>query len=326
MADSQVLSAREIVGTFYHALEQGAHPWASKISWRNGAANQGLDVVEKYRWLGQAPTPREFIGGRQPKQLAAAGYDIRNKRWESSIYVPVLDWRKDKTGQIQVRIRDLARRYGVHIARLISTLIVGGHNTLCYDGQYFFDTDHAEGASGSQSNSISVDISALPVSQHGSTTAPSPAEFAYSILLAIQQILSFADDTGEPMNEEARTFEVMVPTSLWVVALSAVGAQVLDGGADNMVRIGTLNGLTINVHQNARLNASWTASFAVFRSDGDVKPFIYQEDGADSAVNMKILGPDSEFALTNDTCMVATDAINNAGYGYWQHACKVTLT
>lgn len=322
---TEILSAREVVGIFYHALEQGAHPWASKISWRNGAANQGLDVVEKYRWLGQAPTPREFVGGRQPGQLATAGYDIRNKRWEASLRVPLLDWRKDKTGQIQVRIRDLARRYGVHIARLLSTLIVNGHNTLCYDGQYFWDTDHAEGSSGTQSNSISVDISTLPVSQHGSTTAPSPAEMAYCILLAIQQIMSFVDDQGEPMNEEAKTFEVMVPTALWVPALTAVGAAVLDGGADNMVRVGTLNGLQINVHQNARLNA-WTTTFAVFRSDGDVKPFIYQEDGADSAVNIKILGPDSEYATVNDECLITTDSINNAGYGYWQHACLVTMT
>jgi len=317
------LSTREVVGSFYTALSQSAHPWATQIAWRNGAANQGLEATEKYRWLGQAPAPREFIGGRQPKQLASQGYEIRNKRWESSINVPLLDWRKDKTGQIQVRLRDLARRYGVHFARLISQLIIS--NGLCYDGQNFFDTDHSEGLSGAQSNSIQVDISALACTHHGTVTAPSPSEMAHTIMLAVQALLSFADDQGEPMNEDASSFLVMVPTSLWMPAIAAVGAKVLDSGDDNMIAIGKTNGVNLTVAQNARLNGSWTDEIAIFRTDGDVKPFIIQEDGADSAVNIKILGPDSEHATVHDECLVATDAINNAGYGYWQHAVKATM-
>jgi phage major head subunit gpT-like protein len=321
---TQVLSQREVVGMFYKALEQGAHPWAGDLAFRNPGANQGVGTAEQYKWLGQSPTPREFVGGRQPHQLRQAGYEITNKRWEASIEVPLLDWTHDKTGQIQVRVRELASRYGAHIARLISTLMIAGESTACYDGQFFFDTEHAEGDSGTQSNDLSVDIAALPVTNHGSTTAPSPAEAAHCVMQAVSAILGFKDDRGEPMNEEASDFRVIVPTPLWMRFAAAVGAKVLDGGDDNPVAIGSMDGYRVRVHMNPRL--SWTTKAAVFRADGNVKPFIYQEDGSGgSGVNMKILGPESEYATINDSCLVTTDAINNAGYGYWQHGCLVTM-
>lgn len=317
---TQVLSERAIVGGFYRALEQAAHPWANDLSWYNGMANQGLDVAEKYPWLGQAPVPREFVGGRQPGQLSQSAYTLRNKRWEASLRVPLLDWRHDKTGQIMVRVNDLATRYQAHRARLLSTLIANAASALCYDGQNFFDTDHAEGASGTQSNKLSIDISALPTAQHGAITAPSPAELAHVILQAIAAILSFKDDQGEPLNETATDFRVMVPISLYLLAGTAVGARTLASGEDNPVAVASLEGFRLRIHANPRL--TWTDTLAVFRADGSVKPFIFQEDGG---VNTKILGPDSEYATLNDEVLITTDAINNAGYGYWQHACQVIM-
>ena len=38
---------------------------------------------------------------------------------------------------------------------MLTTLMIAGESSLCYDGQYFFDTDHSDGASGTLSNSIS---------------------------------------------------------------------------------------------------------------------------------------------------------------------------
>ncbi|MCU0843050.1 MAG: Mu-like prophage major head subunit gpT family protein, partial [Thiobacillaceae bacterium] len=252
---TELLSQREVVGMFYAAIAQGAHPWADRLAWRNAQADRLPGENELYAWLGQAPTPREMIGGRQPVTLSQNAYQIANKRWESSITVPLLHWRKDKTGQIQVRVQELARRYGVHKARLISTLKLAGHNTLCYDGQYFYDTDHPESGT-SQSNLLSADISAYPCTHHGTTTAPTPCEMAHAIMAAIAAMLGYKDDRGEPMQEEASEFLVMVPATLWLAAITAVGAKVLDSGDDNVVAIGAMNGLRISVAMNARL--TWT--------------------------------------------------------------------
>ena len=126
---------------------------------------------ETYAWLGQSPAMREWIGGREAKGFRENGITIANKKYEATLEIP-LDWmRRDKTGQIQVRIDEMAQRANAHWAKLLTALIEAGEAATlgtCYDGQYFFDTDHSEGDSGTQSNDISVDIT--------TTTAPTAAE------------------------------------------------------------------------------------------------------------------------------------------------------
>src|ERR1051325_2608810 len=75
---------------------------------------------------------------------------IVNKTWESTIRIDADEQRRDKTGQIMVRVNELARRVATHPNKLLSTLISSGASSACYDGQYFFDTDHSEGDSGTQ--------------------------------------------------------------------------------------------------------------------------------------------------------------------------------
>ena len=134
--------------------------------------------LEEYAWLGQVPAMRQWIGGRDAKGLPEYNFTIRNVHYEATLDFLVRDLRRDKTGQCLTRIRELATRANAHWASLLSTLILNGASTDCYDGEYFFDTDHSEGSSGNQSNDISVDISELPVpsDSQGSTTAPSVPE------------------------------------------------------------------------------------------------------------------------------------------------------
>ncbi len=213
------LSSRAIIGEYFRRLEQGASGWANQLSNFFTSDQAGED----YKWLGMSPAMREWIGERQAKGLRDNAYTIRNKAFESTLEISVDDLRRDKTGQILVRIGEQVDRANAHWARLLSTLIIAGESTACYDGELFFDTDHAEGDSGTQNNDIQVDISALPVpaTSHGSTTAPAPEELMHAILEGAQQILGFKDDQGEPMNENARQFMVMVPTSYWKAAIPA---------------------------------------------------------------------------------------------------------
>ena len=66
--------------------------------------------------------------------------------------------RRDKTGQIDIRIREQVQRAQAHWAKLLSDLIIAAESTVCYDGQYFFDTDHSEGDSGTQDNDLSIGV------------------------------------------------------------------------------------------------------------------------------------------------------------------------
>ena len=95
------LSSRAIIGMFYRALEQDAGPaWVNPISMPFTSDQES----ETYKWLGQAPAMREWIGGRMAKGFRENGLTIANKKFEATLEVP-LDWmRRDKTGQIMVRI------------------------------------------------------------------------------------------------------------------------------------------------------------------------------------------------------------------------------
>ncbi len=218
-----------------------------------------------------------------------------------------------------VRVHDMADRTNSHWAKLGSQLILNGASTVCYDGHYFFDTLHQEGSSGVQSNKLTVTLSSLPCQVHGTTTAPSVEEMQQLVLKAIAQIISFKDDQGEPMNENAGQFLVMVPTSLYLVAEAAIKNTVLTSNAINLIP--NLESMSINVAMNARLNG-WTNQFAVFRTDGSVKPIIRQEE---APVQMKAKAEGSEYEFDNDAWQFGVDTWRNVGYGYWQGACLVVL-
>jgi hypothetical protein len=170
------LSSRAIIGRFYETLALAQKsPLLAAIA---GAPFPSDQAEEEYAWLGMAPAMREWISGRHAKSFRQSDFTIKNKKYEGTLRIELDDIRRDKTGQIMVRIGEQVDRANAHWARLLSSLIVAGESAYCYDGQLSFDTDHAEGASGSQSNDLSVDISALPVpaTAHGSTTAPAPEE------------------------------------------------------------------------------------------------------------------------------------------------------
>lgn len=311
------LGSRAIVGEFYKTLEQDlGNSWIPVVSNLFTSDQES----ETYRWLGMIPSMREWVGGRQAKGFRENGITIENKHFEATLEVLVREMRRDKTGQVMVRIRELATRANAHWAKLLSTLIVNGSSTVCYDGQYFFDTDHSEGDSGTQSNSISVDISAMPGSVHGSTTAPSTEEMQSAIMAAVQAIYSFKDDQGEPTNENARNFLIMVPPSLWTPAYQSVYSPLAGTLQSSLDQIRS-GGLNLTPVVNARLS-SWTASFAVFRADSEVKPLIRQQE---KDIEIKAIAEGSELEFNEDKHHYGIEAWRNVGYGDWKAACLVTM-
>lgn len=314
--DLQSLSSRAIIGMYYNRLEQDVGS-----AWIDGTSNLfGSDQAsETYNWIGMSPAMREWVGGRQAKGFRDDGLTIVNTHYEATIEVQKKDVRRDKTGQIRVRMEELADRAQTHWASLLSTLILNGPSTACYDGQFFFDTDHSEGDSGTQSNDITVDISDMPAQVHGVITAPSVEEMQWAIVKGIQAIIGFKDDRGEPMNELSRDFLVMVPVSLWSPAVAAVSlmntANLVSQVNPNMAA-----GFNVRVAMNARL--TWTDSFAIFRTDAATKAFIRQTE---QEIEMKAKAEGSEYEFDNDAWQFGIDGWRGVGYGFWQRSCYVTM-
>jgi phage major head subunit gpT-like protein len=312
---AEVLTSRAIIGMFYEQLEGLTKAgWVDRLSMLF-ASDQDVEV---YKWIGMVPAMREWIGGRQPKGLRDNGIEIENRHFEATLEFLVKHLRRDKTAQTRVRIGELARRSQTHWASLLTTLIELGETALCYDGQAFFDTDHSEGDSGQQSNDLSGGVFDVT-----SPTAPTANELAIAIVTMIQQFFTFQDDQGEPYNEDANEFVVMVPVPFYASAVTAVKANTLDTGAgtrDNPLKDNDFN---VSLVVNPRL--TWTTKLAAFRSDGMTKPFIRQQE-EETLPTLKAIAEGSELEFNEDVHHYGIDTWRNGGYGMWQHAVLATLS
>lgn len=107
---------------------------------------------ENYSWMGQFPQLREWIGDRQVKNISQYNYSITNKTYEATIGVPREDIADDQFGVYSPLFAEMGHAAATHPDSLVFALLAAGFATVCYDGQYFFDTDHPVGT-GQVSNS-----------------------------------------------------------------------------------------------------------------------------------------------------------------------------
>lgn len=301
------LTSRAVVGRFYRRLEEfAARAWWTRLAMRFASAQES----ETYRWLGMVPQVREWKGGRQVRPLRSQGVTIVNKVWESTIRVDADELRRDKSGQVMLRVSEMARRVATHPNKLLTELLLAGASSDAYDGEPFFSTTHSEGDSGTQSNSITVDV--------GTPTAPTDTEMHGAIIQGLARLLGVRDDQGEPMSESAREFLVMVPMGLLAPTLTALSSTSI-ASTDNPLA----GGEPFRVEWVANPRLTWTDRFAVFRTDGTARPFIFQEE---LPVQVQVLAEGSELEVNENQHQYGVKAIHQCGYGFWQDACLVTLT
>lgn len=97
---------------------------------------------ETYGWLGKFPKMREWIGDREIKDMEASGYSITNKDWESTVGVDRNDIEDDNLGIYAPLFQEMGNSAAQQPDELVFDLLAKGRTELCFDGQYFFDTDH----------------------------------------------------------------------------------------------------------------------------------------------------------------------------------------
>lgn len=303
----KLITSRSVIGEMYMRLNTSTAVGVDRYAMRMDSSQE----IETYAWLGMAPKMREWVGGRQPKGLREQSFQITNKDYEATLEILTKDLRREKWGQIKVRIAELSRRVVTHPVSLMTALMVAGKSTACYDASFFYDTTHAEGESGTQNNDLGLAAA--------TATTPTVAEMRDGIMAAIQAILGFKDDQGEPMNEDAREFDVVVPKELWAIAVSAVTLPTLDQGASNILK--NMADFKINVVMNARLSSA--VEFYVNRVDAETKPFILQEE---VPLNVAAIAEGSELEFKDKKHWYGVDWAGAMGYGFWQHSVLTTIT
>lgn len=111
---------------------------------------------ELYPWLSQIPGMRKWIGERQVRNVMANAYRIINEKWEDTVSVEGAKIADDRYGiyaPLMTMLGDAAARQP---DELVFSTMLAGFSTNCFDGQFFFDTDHpvidANGVTQSVSN------------------------------------------------------------------------------------------------------------------------------------------------------------------------------
>ena len=97
---------------------------------------------QKYGWLGKMPNVREWIGARAVQNLAQHDYAIKEKKYELTIAVDRDDVETDNLGIYTPMFTEMGMSSGSWSDTLVFELLKAGFATECYDGQFFFDTDH----------------------------------------------------------------------------------------------------------------------------------------------------------------------------------------
>jgi phage major head subunit gpT-like protein len=97
---------------------------------------------QKYGWLGKLPNVREWLGPRAVQSLMQHDYAIKEKALELTIGVDRDDVETDNLGIYGPMFTEMGMATGSEWDRMVFGMLAAGFTTNCYDGQFFFDTDH----------------------------------------------------------------------------------------------------------------------------------------------------------------------------------------
>ncbi len=269
---------------------------------------QSTSDSESYKWLGSVPKMREWGTGRVARGLRTESYSVENLKYESTLEVDRDEIADDKTGQIRIRIAEMAQRAARHKDYLIAQLLINGESAgyHSYDGVPFLGETHESGSSGVQSN--------VSGSYAADADAPTAEEFKTSLQVAIGKLMGLSDDQGDPMATSAAGLVCVVPTNMYVAALEAVSATVVDS--------------TTNTMQGAAriVPFPWlpaATKWYLLKTDPAVGPLIFQDR---EPVEFTALTQDSDEGFRREKFLYGVRARYRITYGYWQYALRMQFT
>lgn len=284
------------VATFQKAFDAAPEQWsqtAMKVP-STGDSNT-------YAWIEMFPKMRKWLGDKIIKSLKAQGYTVVNDEWEATVAVKRKDIETDQLGIYEPAVRDVGYSSKQLPDEIVSDLKNDSFTSTCYDGQYFYDTDHPV------TDSDGVESS---VSNHGTAalSAASAAAATSSYGAARTAIMSFTDNEGRPLGLMPDVLEV--PPALESTAKILLESDRLggSGGEPNPFKG------TAKLIVNPRLTS--TTAWFLHCTNRPLKPFVYQERVAPHPVQQ--IGEESDPVFNRAEYLFGAEASCAGGYGLWQ--------
>lgn len=249
-----------------------------------------------YVWLSKFPKMKRWVGDKNIKSLEAAKYTIANLDWEATVEVDRNDIEDDNLGIYGPQAQMAGDSAAQLPDEIVMELVNGGFTNPCFDGQFFFDTDHAvAGASVSNKSTVALSVAtqAAAIASYGAGRTA---------------MRKFKDDEGRPLNITPNV--LLVGPALEHIALALVNNDRLDDGKANPYK-GTAEAVV-----DARITSD-TAWF-LLDTTKPIKPFIYQERKA--PVFVEQTDPQAEDVFNRKKFKYGAEARAAGGYGFWQLA------
>jgi phage major head subunit gpT-like protein len=263
---------------------------------------------ETFAFLGTVPPMRQWESGRKARGLYEESYDIENLKYEITLEVDRDELSDDQTGQIRLRIQEMAPRAAQHKDSLLNDLLVNGATAgyNSYDGVTFFNASHESGKSGTQSNILT------PAATDADN--PTTAEFRTALGQAIARLLSLKDDQEEPLNMAADGLVCIVPGGMYITALEALNATIVAS--------------TTNVLQGAARVIAFprltdASKWYLLKVNTAVRPFVWLDR---EPIEFTSREQDSDEGFLREKFLYGVRARYALTYGYWQHALSLDFT
>lgn len=244
---------------FEKALTRNVPDWHTTIA--SIVSSGGKST--KYPMMGMLTGLREWKGERVFEQFSSYAYSLENKTYEKSVGINVDDLEDLQIDHYPAIAAAIAEQVQNWPKKLIFSALIAGGSSLCWDGQFFFDTDHP----------VDLYNSSLGTYSNSFTSTALTAANLQSVVASMSTI-AFKDGEVSSFGESGNLV-LVVPPQLEDTARQIVSAELVTNGGTNTMK-GVANVLKINRLGNTAAGGSATTWYV-----GDVgqamKPLIFQQ-------------------------------------------------
>ncbi|MGH6692677.1 MAG: Mu-like prophage major head subunit gpT family protein [Gammaproteobacteria bacterium] len=258
--------------------------------------------INLYGWMAEIPQFRKWIGPRRASRLASRTYSLKNENYEFSYSVGRDDIKYDRLGIYNTHATRAGQAARVIWDQVLMTAMKTGKTVKCFDGQFFYDTDHP------------VD----PEAVGGSTFVNLRTTFDLTIdnfNTAYGAMATLKDANGEPMmvrpnilacNSKMRkkALDVLQASLILKVVQNVAASENVAAAAISNVLAGDC---TLMVDDRIEDNV-WYLHHTVF-----MRPFIVQVETPPTGLEMRV-NPEDPHVWENNEFLFGSRATGAAGY------------
>lgn len=275
---------------------------AAPTLWRSfGMEVPSMSKSSLHAWLANQAAVREWKGPRIAKNMGTRTWEVINRKWELTYGFERDQIDDDLSGLVNGAILE-ARNQGFKWARhedlLCAQTLEAGISTECYDGQFFFDTDHPVDLDGITSGTFDNDLQLALTHANFNT--------AYVSLKSRKNV----DGSPRVLGQ----LELQVPVALGLAAdqivnvdtltpLAAIGLFGTSGPSKNPL----FGKARVLVNPFLSDDARWY----LYESDGPIRPILFQRR---RALEVAEIGEGSELYFNEEKFEIGGSARYEASY------------